>query len=300
MLAIIKAWLAKYNITTHTLALIATALTTAYASSDTFHDYVNATGLSIYHALPAWLGKFILGAVVPLYLLYRPKLSTVGALMAGRAAEKKLAAAPPSASGGGKGTLPLVFATALAIGGLAALTGITGCTSASVEKAVSLIGGVLPSVQAGESTVAALLVAVDPAVGGPLEAFQPLITAGITELEKLCAQYTANPSASVFASIESTVDNLVTQGDAQLLAASKITDAKSRAQATGVIAAFDALLHVIDGYVSQTQTTAQVKAKVSARQVKLSQLAPLFTPTEKVVMARAYGVPVSYALAGGY
>lgn len=285
MINAIKTWFEKNSWITHVYASACFLVTLTYATNPTFRDYANTTAMTIYRHLPAWLAQFVVGAVIPMYLIYRQQLSQRGKKMVALEALKE---APQDPQLKKAAKLPVAALICLALGS-SALIGTTGCNSMDAQKAAQLISGVLPSVLSAEQAVGALLVAVDPAVGIPLQAFQPLISAGVAELENLLRGYEANPSASAWASVVSTVDNLVNQGDQQLLAASQIKDVASQAKATGIIAAFDALLHVIDGYVQQTQSVAQVKKTMTARKVSMNKALSLLNQQQRGQVAQAYG-----------
>jgi hypothetical protein len=55
----IKAFLAKYSITTHSLAAGVAILVTLYASVPAFHDLV----VSAYAAMPSWAHKVVTAAI---------------------------------------------------------------------------------------------------------------------------------------------------------------------------------------------------------------------------------------------
>ena len=73
----VKLFLAKYNVSTHSINVIWATLVTVYFSNTVFHDYVNTTTISIYNTLPHWLEAFIVGAIIPLYS-YLNKQTPVG------------------------------------------------------------------------------------------------------------------------------------------------------------------------------------------------------------------------------
>lgn len=170
---------------------------------------------------------------------------------------------------------------------------MTGCSNASVSKAVSLVASEMPAVESGVAAAAALVSAVDPALAPIVIPVNAIAQAALPQLQALLQQYAANPNASIFASIESVVDKIVTDGDTALLAASKISNPASQAKATAILASLDAMLHVLDGFISQVQTPAQVKAKTSARLVKLQQVSAYWSQNDKNTVAAAFHAPYS-------
>jgi hypothetical protein len=62
----LKTWLAKYNVTTHSVVAFFASATLAYYAVPPFHALVNHA----YQALPGWLEESI-GAGVALYAWYR-------------------------------------------------------------------------------------------------------------------------------------------------------------------------------------------------------------------------------------
>jgi hypothetical protein len=156
-----------------------------------------------------------------------------------------------------------------------------GCTSAQVSQVVAEVEAQIPTAIALTNTVVSVVslfnaapgastgVVISPAVG-------TLITTDLNELETLCKQYETTPSTSVYSSILTLVDSLVTQGDSALLAAANITDPTTKAQATAALGSLDTILHMIDGYLQTTQTSAQIQATVARRAIKLKQVSPYF------------------------
>jgi hypothetical protein len=166
----------------------------------------------------------------------------------------------------------------------------TGCTQSQVSGVVAKIVNVLPGIKAANSAVAAVVSVIDPAIAVPVVAFTAVINGGITELDTLCTNYLKSPNTSIWASIIQTSDNLVTNGDAQLLAAARISNPDSQSKATAVIGTLDALLHVLDGWISSTQTPAQVQARAAARSVKLNAVVRYWSAEDKQRVADKLGV----------
>lgn len=176
---------------------------------------------------------------------------------------------------------------------------LAGCTNQQATKAVSQIAATMPAIESGVAAAAAIAQAVDPTYGPIIVASNAAIQAALPQLQTLLNSYASSPDPAVFASIVNVVDKLVADGDQALLAASRIVNPKSQQQATAIIASLDALLHVIDGFISQTQTPAQVKAKAAAREVKLQQVSALWSAADRGTVSAAMHAPfdVVYAKA---
>ena len=157
-----------------------------------------------------------------------------------------------------------------------------GCTKADFDKAVSLIAAELPTVVQLANTILSLY--------GDAGEYKVPATE-LQSLQNLIAAYQAHPSNSSFQQIAAMVDQLVTQGDQDLLAAAQIKDPVRQQQVTTVLAAFDITLHIIDGYVLATQSTAQVQAKAAARRVKLKQLSQFYSLQDKLQVENAFHQP---------
>lgn len=67
----IKSVLAKYSISTHTVAAVWAFLVLAYNTNTTFHDYIYGSALAVYGHFPKWLAGLVVGAVIPLLMLYK-------------------------------------------------------------------------------------------------------------------------------------------------------------------------------------------------------------------------------------
>jgi hypothetical protein len=169
-----------------------------------------------------------------------------------------------------------------------------GCTSAQVSQVVAEVSAQIPTAIALTNTIVSV-VSLFSVTNGTTTAsvvsptLVTTLTQDLNELQTLCNQYNATPNASIFTSITTLVDTIVTQGDSALLASSQITDPTSKAQATAVIGALDTILHVIDGYLQTAQSTAQVKATAARRQVKLKQISMYFNQDELNKAASAEG-----------
>lgn len=193
------------------------------------------------------------------------------------------------------------FFRSLSLGGVVAVLSLSlvalptvGCTSADVQKAVALVQAEIPTAIALIGDVAPIIIAFAGAQGttstSPIQTAITTIQSDLSELQTLCASYTSSPSTSVYASILTVVDDLVTQGDSALLTAAKITDPATQQKATVILGSLSAVLHILDGYVQATQSVSQVKATAAARSVKLNAVRAYWSAEDKKGIEQATGV----------
>lgn len=144
-----------------------------------------------------------------------------------------------------------------------------GCTKAQLDHTVALIGAELPT-----ALQLALQVATVVAAFGnpPGQINDDKIVAGLKGVETLITAYQANPSQSAFNQITVAFNDVVTNSEDELLAASQINDPQSKKEAIGIMGSLNAVLLVIDGYIQAANTTSAVKATAATRKAKLSRL----------------------------
>jgi hypothetical protein len=211
-------------------------------------------------------------------------IAIVSGLTALLAQDPGLPSSPVSSSTGTSSTSKL-GAVALCV--LLISVSVTGCTAATVQKAVTLINSELPAIESAEAAVSVFVSALDPAIAPIIAIGNPIIQAGLKQLSVLCTNYLANPNTSLWAQITSLVDSIVTQGDQALLAAAHISDPSSQQKATTILSALDGLLHIIDSYVSSAQPASTVAATANARAAKLKTISQLWTPATRDSMNAA-------------
>jgi hypothetical protein len=168
---------------------------------------------------------------------------------------------------------------------------VAGCSSADVQKAVSLIAAELPTAIAIAGELAPLIGSLS---GTQTATTGQKIQADLVELQTLVNDYnkpgnSSSVLASTFGSITNVVDDLVVNGDAALLSATHITNPASQTKVTAILTILSVALHVIDGYVQATQTTTQVKATAAKRTVKLKQVSAYYSDSDKEILADAFG-----------
>jgi hypothetical protein len=198
------------------------------------------------------------------------------------------------------------FFRSLSLGGTVAILSVSlvalptvGCTSADVQKAVALVQAELPTAIALIGDIAPIIIAFAGTPGTtattPIQQTITVIQSDLGELQTLCASYTSSPSTDVYTSIMKVVDDLVTQGDSALLTAAKITNPTTQQQATVLIGSLSAVLHILDGYIQATQTTAQVKATAANRAIKLKSVRAYWSAEDKKGIEQATGVNFNVA-----
>jgi hypothetical protein len=179
-------------------------------------------------------------------------------------------------------------------------TTVAGCTSADAQKAVASVNATLPAIESAVTIAAGIVSTLDPAIAILVTGANTGIQAGLQALQGSCTAYLANPTTGTFASIVNVVDNLVNNGDAALLQAAHIVDPASKEKATAVLASLDALLHVIDGYVSAAQPTSAVTARMAKRTAKLKTLQAYYSAADKKTIESAFHAPYSVVLQHAY
>jgi len=185
--------------------------------------------------------------------------------------------------------LGAVLAICAVLLGVGVMATTTSCTSSQVTAVVQKIWSFLPTVESINSDVAAVVSVLDPKDAVLIEGVTAMVNNGLKELQTLTAAYTANPSESTWKNIVALVDSIVTNGDAALLQAAKISDPASQVKATTIIGALDAALHIIDGWVASTQTPAQASATAAARTTKLQSVVRYWSQQDKDRVAREMG-----------
>jgi hypothetical protein len=118
-------------------------------------------------------------------------------------------------------------------------------------------------------------------------------------LEKPLSDYLSATSSATkttaWSNIKALVDTAVEDTDALLQTAS-VKNSNSRSAGVVVIASLDAAVHVIDGYVSSTESTSEVKAKASKRAIHLKAVAGYWSASDRQMIASTAGAPYAVAL----
>lgn len=154
---------------------------------------------------------------------------------------------------------------------------VTGCNSADITKVVAEIASNIPTAIA----LAQSILAIVNLAGGAQAQGIVVPVDKLNALKQLCDDYTANPKADTWHEIIALVDELVTDGDSALLTALSIKDPATQQKATAVLGALSAVLHIIDGYVQQTQPASAVKATAAKRKVKLARISQYWSVQDK-------------------
>lgn len=169
------------------------------------------------------------------------------------------------------------------------------CTSADVEKAVSQVAAYLPLVIELTKSVASIVMVFSPDSAPKIQDALNKADSAEKELVLLCQSYLAKPDQQVWQRITALIDELVVNGDEQLLSAMQISNPDARQKATVVLASLSAALHTLDAFISVAQPASQVKAKNQLRSAKLKTVISLWSPQDvKQFTARTGIDPLAY------
>lgn len=153
------------------------------------------------------------------------------------------------------------------------LLSATSCAARDTVQAAKAIAAYLPVVTALANDAAAVAAALDAEDAPLIQQVNAKVQAELTELAKVSAAYVASPTADNWTRLGAVMDGLVNDADTGLLAAAGIKNAESQARAKVALAALDAAVHVLDGYLAAARTPQQTQAAVNARRVKLATVA---------------------------
>lgn len=168
----------------------------------------------------------------------------------------------------------------------------TGCTpqqQADSKAAVAKIATYLPEIDIAVDTVVSVVATFVPADATLIQAGESSFDASVTELKALCSMYAATPNTGTLASIQSALQQLLTTNASQFLAASNISNPVSVAAAKTAIAGVRVVLLLMDGVIQTTQTPAQTTASAQARVLKLKEIEPYLTASDKQRVEEATG-----------
>lgn len=168
----------------------------------------------------------------------------------------------------------------------------TGCTSASIEKAVSEIDAYLPTaIQLAQIVISAVGVAQSNGLSPDAQNTANTVIADLKELQTLCDSYLSQPQGGTWQNIQNVLETILSANQQQLEAAAGIKSHDAKNAYVAAITSLSAALAVIDGYINTTKTSAQLKTKAQARQAKLSAYVQVWTPQDKARISAALGVP---------
>lgn len=265
----IRQFVAQNSALSHTLVSIWVFLTTAFYSSPEFHQGVVTAATDVYHALPKSLQWVIVSLAIPLITYWRTQKS-----------------AGPSAS-------TPVSTSKLGVYALCSLIlcgSMTACTAAQVQTAAKDIAAYLPTAESTASEIASVVGLFLPADQALISGTVTAVNAGLTQLQtgiNSCLQTPAcmaSPTSSGWQQIVAIVNNLVSQVDQSTLASAHIVDPASQQKAIAVLGLVSVAIHFIDSKIQSTLPATQVQATAAARTVKLSQVIPLWTPSNRKAM----------------
>lgn len=163
---------------------------------------------------------------------------------------------------------------------------LTGCTPAQEQQVVTIIENNLPTVITDVTSIIQIVAAFTTTQGTQqptaLQSALSTIQTKGTDVTTILAQFKAGKST--WANVLAAVNALLAASDATL-DLSGIKDPTTLAQAKAYIVAIQLGISIIDGAVQTVLPKDQIKARASARQIKLSKLSRDWTPAQKQFVA---------------
>jgi hypothetical protein len=163
---------------------------------------------------------------------------------------------------------------ALLVGLLISMPGLQGCTQQQRISVAQEIVTWTPVFVSTANTVNAAVVALDPPTVAVLGPLTMAINALAPEVQKAAQAYLANPNQSTLQVLQALVIQVQQDVNATLLAAVKITNPNSQAQATRQINLVATVIATILSLVQSISTKAQMAAMQSQVHVTLAQVRP--------------------------
>lgn len=279
----ISSWFAKYSVWTHVVAAFV-FLVGAFNYVPQFHAVV----LQIYGLIPAWAQTVVLTAIA-LYAWYRNGEPTSTA---------STSATNTTGTSTGAKLVSLLLVSLL---GSAMAVCTSGCTASEVNGVVTKIAAEIPTVisLAREALTIYEAVGTSSTETASVTAKVTTINTDLSQLQTLTDDYLAASSSAAkttaWSNIDALVDTLATDADT-VLATASVKNSDSKAAGVVVLASLDAAVHILDAYVSSTQSTSTVDAKLAKRTIKLRQVSALWSPQDQQRVADVAGVPYDVAL----
>lgn len=165
-----------------------------------------------------------------------------------------------------------------------------GCNVVDTKTVVNDIANAIPTVQSDVQIAAAIISGLDPVAAPIVQGVVTGVSAALTQLRLLCAEYAASSSPTVLGSINDVLNQLLNTSAAQLLAAAKITDPTSQATAVRVLSAIQIALQLVYSIYQKVQTKAQVTATAAMRTYRLMDIEPLLSAQDRSTVEVATGV----------
>jgi hypothetical protein len=253
----ISSFLAKYNVSTHAIAVIVIALSAAFYGYMPFHNLV----MSTYSALPAPI-QVLIGTGLFIYALYK-----TGAL------KSKSELASPSSS------LKL-SAVALCSLLVAGSMPVIGCNQQQRIDVAQEIVNWTPTFISTADLVNSSIEGLDPAAAIVLVPLTAAINAFGPELQKAAQAYLANPNQTTLQVLQALVTQIQQDTNQALLAAAKITNPASQATATKDVNLISAIASAIFSLVQSISSKTQIAAMSTQLHVKFAQVRPYMNTAE--------------------
>ncbi len=255
----IKALLAKYRISTHTVAFGLAFLISAYYGDTTVQRNFDQAYVAMPNAL-----KWIVGTVVALFMWYRnPASSTRAGSEQSRSDPARLGPAASAASKA-KNAILLLLLPALAVG-----MAMTACSPSALTNVEAYVNLILPAVETAANVV---IQTEAPDIAALAQAVEGYVNSGLRQIETLASTIAGANTPSVRQQVVAIADGIKSQLGG-LLAAGQIKNPTTMSTVTQLVTAADALVDDIVRTIPANQTTAlspeqRVQVKTAVHQFK--------------------------------
>jgi hypothetical protein len=151
---------------------------------------------------------------------------------------------------------------------------ILGCSPTNVDATLAKIQANLPVAENVLNTLSPIIETLDPSSAAVIKPLVAQIDADIPLVSQAITAYLANPSADQLAKIQTSINAIVSNGSASLLAATHISDPASQQKAVAAFSLLQTSLVIVDGLIQNIESPSVVKANAETRTVKLATLDP--------------------------
>jgi hypothetical protein len=265
----IKKWLAKYNLTTHTIVAASVFLIGAFYAVTPFHDLV----MAIYNQTPAW-AHTVVSVGIALYAWYRQG--------------KPSTDAKSSTDNTKLGAVALIMLTLLGT------MPIMGCDG---NKVAQDIVNWTPALQSAVTVVDTSAAVLDPAAAPIFTAATVAFDAASNELVAQAKAYLASPKdATTLARLQTAVATFQQTVNTALLEAVKISNPASQQHALNAINAVAVVVNTMLALVSSISSKTAVAAMSQQVPTKLADVRQTINTYNAVrTIAAHYNEPIFVA-----
>lgn len=151
---------------------------------------------------------------------------------------------------------------------IALALGAAGCSETDAVKAAKQIAAYTPTVEALVRDAVTLAEALDADSAATLEKVNTAVQADLQLVATASAAYAQAPSASGWTAVVQAVDTLVANTDSGLLEAEGIKSSESQLKAKAALAAVDAAVHVLDGYMQSAQPSSTTTSSATTSELR--------------------------------